>query len=150
MGLLQHLPCLGVLKIRDFSELVSLVAKDVEVPSKLREIKIENCKVLESLPKAMMYNSTHLQEICIGYCPSLTHFAIGQLPPILKRLKIWSCKNMLILVDGDDINRWGSNISLLEYLDISSCPFLKSLTSSEELSATLRTSKSVIVRSWSR
>jgi hypothetical protein len=94
-------------------------------------------EIINKISSPVFY-SMHLQEICIGYCPSLTHFAIGQLPPVLKRLKIWSCKNMLILVDGDDISSWGSNISLLEYLDVSSCPSFKSLTSSGELPATLK------------
>jgi hypothetical protein len=143
VGLLQHLPCLGVLKIQDCTKLVSLVAKEVEelqlgLPSRLREIEISNCKVLESLPKAMMYNNKYLEKIYIGDCTSLTYFAIGQLPPTLKRLRIENCKNMLILVDRDDISICGSSKSLLENLEIRECPSLKSLTSSGELPATLK------------
>jgi hypothetical protein len=130
MGLLQHLPCLGVLKIRDCSKLVSLVAKDVEMPSKLREIKIKNCKVLESLPKAMMYNNMHLQEICIGYCPSLTHFAnlwsndVGLLLhlPCLGVLKIRDCSKLVSLVAKDV-----EMSSKLREIKIKNCKVLESL-----------------------
>ncbi|XP_059441202.1 putative disease resistance RPP13-like protein 1 [Corylus avellana] len=144
MGLLQHLPYLGVLEIHDCPILVSLEENEVEeqlqlsLPSKLRKIRIDKCEALESLPKAMMDNNMHLEEVYISGCSSLTHFAIGQLPPTLKQLTIEWCINMQILVDGDDINKCSSGKSLLEYLDISLCPSLKSLTLSGELPATLK------------
>jgi hypothetical protein len=139
VGLLQNLPCLHLMEIYDCSKLVSLVAKEVEeqlqlgLPSKLREIEIKNCKVLKSLPKPMMY----VEYIHISGCTSLTYFAISQLPPTLKRLWIDHC-NMLNLVDGDDVNNCSSNTPLLESLDIAYCPSLISLTSTEELPATLK------------
>ena len=95
VGLLQHLPCLGVLKIRHCTDLIFLAAKEVEeqlqvgLPSKLRAIEIRNCKVLESLPQAMMHRNKYLEDIHICDCTSLICFAIGQLPPTLKRLKIY-------------------------------------------------------------
>jgi hypothetical protein len=120
-----------------------LVAKEVEelhlgLPSKLREINIKNCEVLESLPKAMMYNNMYLENIYIGEHSSLNYFAMGQLPPTLKRLKIENCKNMLILVDGNDINICSSSKSLLENLEIRECPSLQSLMSTGELPTTLK------------
>jgi hypothetical protein len=139
VGLLQNLPCLRLLKISNCSKLVSLVAKQVEeqlqlgLPSKLREIEIRNCKVLKSLPKPMMY----VEYIHISRCTSLTYFAISQLPLTLKRLRIKDC-NMLNLVDGDYVNSCSSNTSLLEFLFIENCPSLISLTSTEELPATLK------------
>jgi hypothetical protein len=139
VGLLQNLPCLRLLKISYCSKLVSLVAKEVEeqlqlgLPSKLREIEIKNCKVLKSLPKPMMY----VEYIHISGCTSLTYFAISQLSPTLKRLRIDHC-NMLNLVDGDDVNSCSSNTSLLEFLHIKDCPSLISLTLTEELPATLK------------
>ncbi|KAM3685487.1 hypothetical protein ACJW31_11G121500 [Castanea mollissima] len=128
---LQHLRSLRVLKISTCPKLMSLVAEEVEeqlqlgLPSTLREIEIINCNALVSLPKAMI-------------CDSLTSFAIGQLPPTLKRLKIDRCMNMMILLDEEDINYFCSNKSLLEYLEAIECPSLKSLTSSGELPATLK------------
>ncbi|XP_059455591.1 disease resistance protein RPP5-like [Corylus avellana] len=143
VGLLQHLPCLRLLNISNCSKLVSLVAKEVEEqlhlgwPSKLKEIKIYDCEVLECLPKAMMHNNTCVEYIRITNCPSLTYFAVDQLPPMLKRLYIKGC-NMLISLDGDDVNNCGSSTSLLEHLTISNCPSLKSLTPSRELPTTLK------------
>jgi hypothetical protein len=140
VGLLQNLPRLRLLKISDCSKLVSLVAKEVEeqlqlgLPSKLREIEIRNCKVLKSLPKPMMY----VEYIRIKGCDSLTYFAISQLPPTLKRLIIRRCTSLRVLVDGDDVNSCSSNTPLLESLEIEDCPSLISLTSTEELPATLK------------
>ncbi|KAK4592727.1 hypothetical protein RGQ29_017030 [Quercus rubra] len=141
---LQHLRALRVLKISTCPKLMSLVAEEVEeqlqlgLPSTLREIEIINCNALVSLPKAMMSNITCLERISIDRCDSLTSFAIGQLPPTLKRIKIDRCKNMMILLDEEDINYFCSNKSLLEYLEAIECQSLKSLTSSGELPATLK------------
>ncbi|XP_059439963.1 putative disease resistance RPP13-like protein 1 [Corylus avellana] len=116
----EEFPKLCKLSIKRCPKLmVSLEEKEVEeqlqlsLPSKLRKITIFNCKSLESLPKAMMNNNIHLEEVYISFCNSLTHFAIGQLPPTLKRLTIEGCNNMQILGDGDDINKCGSSKSLL-------------------------------------
>jgi hypothetical protein len=143
--LLEHLPSLGVMRIHNCTKLVSLTAKEEEdqlqlgLPFKLRDFKIKDCEDMESLPKEMKYNNTYLEKILIEGCTSLTNFAVGQLPPTLKQLYIERCTNMVILVDGDDINSYGNNTSVLESLDISDCPSLKSLTSSGELpTATLK------------
>ncbi|KAL0007593.1 hypothetical protein SO802_009095 [Lithocarpus litseifolius] len=141
---LQHLRSLRVLKISTCPKLMSLVAEEVEeqlqlgLPFTLREIQIINCNALVSIPKAMMYNISCLERISIDRCDSLTSFAIGQLPPTLKWLKIDRCKNMLIFLEKDDINYFCSYKSLLEYLEAVECPSLKSLTSSGELPATLK------------
>ncbi|XP_059455915.1 putative disease resistance protein At3g14460 isoform X1 [Corylus avellana] len=150
--LLEHLPSLGVMRIHNCTKLVSLTALEEEdqlqlgLPFKLRDCEIRNCQDMESLPKEMMYNNTYLEKILIEGCTSLTNFAIGQLPPTLKRLCISKCTNMVILVDEDDINNYGSNTSLLEYLDISDCPSLKSLTSSGELPELPATLKFLYIR----
>jgi hypothetical protein len=141
---LKYLPSLGVLEIQNCTKLVSLTAKEEEdqlqlgLPFKLRDFVIKDCEEMESLPKEMKYNNTYLEKILIEGCTSLTNFAVGQLPPTLKRLTIRGCKNMVILVDGDDINSYGNNTSVLENLDICNCPSLKSLTSSGGLPVTLK------------
>ena len=129
MGLLQPLPHLREMRICNCQDLVSLVAE---------EVKEQSQQGMKSLPKAMVYNNMGLERIYIDGCDSLTHMAIGQLPPTLKWLQIESCKNMLILLDAVDANSSSSNTSLLEYLSIHACPSLKSLTSSGELPATLK------------
>ncbi|XP_059445248.1 putative disease resistance RPP13-like protein 1 [Corylus avellana] len=145
VGLLQPFPNLRVLRFDNCPKLVSLAAKKAnekpqsDLPSTLREIRISRCNALESLPKAVIYNNPCLERININGCDSLKHFAIGQLPSTLKRLRIESCKNMVILVDGDDTNSTCSvNSTLLEHLNISKCPSLKSLIRSGELPATLK------------
>ncbi|XP_062173709.1 putative disease resistance protein At3g14460 [Alnus glutinosa] len=143
VGLLKNLPCLHLLRISDCPKLVSLVTKEVEqqlqlgLPSKLKAIEITDCSVLKSLPKPMMCNNMYVESIYISGCTSLAYFAISQLPPTLKRLWIAHC-NMLVLVDGDDVNNCSSNTSLLKFLHIDDCPSLISLTSTEELPATLK------------
>jgi Leucine-rich repeat (LRR) protein len=142
LALLRLLPSLRVLKFVFCQKLVSLVAEEVKeqphvlaLPSTLREIDIRNCKALEALPKAVVYNNMCLEKIKISGCYSLKRFAIGQLPQTLKRLEIRYCRNMVILLGDDDTN---SRTSLLESLSISDCPSLKSLIPMGELPATLK------------
>ncbi|XP_059455103.1 putative disease resistance protein At3g14460 [Corylus avellana] len=145
VGLLQPLPYLRVLRFHNCPKLVYLAAEEANeqplsnLPSTLREIHISDCNSLESLPKAVMYNNTCLVHIGIYECKSLKYVAIGKLPPTLKRLEIWSCENMLMLVDEDDtISTCSSNSSLLKYLCIFHCPSLKSLIPSGKLPTTLK------------
>jgi hypothetical protein len=144
LALLQLLPSLHVLRFSGCQKLVYLVVERKEqphvlaLPSTLREIAIYDCKALESLPKAVMYNNTCLEKIRISGCGLLKRFAIGQLPQTLKQLEIDCCKNMVILVDDDDTNSRSSSTSLLEYLFIRNCPSLKSLIPMGELPATLK------------
>jgi hypothetical protein len=84
-----------------------------------------------------MHNNTCVEYIDISNCSSLSYFAVGQLPPTLKRLTI-DCCNMLISLDGDDVNNCGNNTSLLEELTIWDYPSLKSITPSRELPAILK------------
>ncbi|KAG7942199.1 hypothetical protein I3843_16G088400 [Carya illinoinensis] len=135
------------LYIYNCPKLVSLVAEEVDqerLQLRIQIINIENCKALESLPKALMYNNTCLQGICIHNCDSLTHFARSHLPPTLKRLHISFCKSIRNLVEDDD-NDTNNNstcssgiTSLLEVLEVYNCPSLESLTSSGELPTTLQ------------
>ncbi|XP_059453291.1 putative disease resistance RPP13-like protein 1 [Corylus avellana] len=136
VGLLQTLSCLHALRVIECPKLIALVADEgneqpqPNLPS--------TCNGMEYLPKAMVYNNKCLERIYIRGCDSLTHIAIGQLPPTLKWLIINDCKNMLILLYEDDTNSCSSNTSLLQRLSIQDCPSLKSLTSSGELHATLK------------
>ncbi|KAG6672986.1 hypothetical protein I3842_16G087000 [Carya illinoinensis] len=148
MGSLPHdLPFVHRFYISWCPKLVSLVAEEVDqerLQLRIESIDIYNCIALESLPKALMYNNTCLQDIEISGCHSLTHFARSHLPPTLKRLRIKWCTSIRNLVEDDD-NDTNNNstcssgiTSLLESLYVSWCPSLESLTSSGELPATLR------------
>ncbi|KAG6672920.1 hypothetical protein I3842_16G083000 [Carya illinoinensis] len=143
MGSLPHLLFLSNLRIFNCPKLVSLVAEEI-VQLRIKDIHIDNCIALESLPKALMYYNTCLQSIQIFKCDSLTHFARSHLPPTLKKLYISECKSMRNLVEDDDndTNNNGSCssgiTSLLEELWIRNCPSLEFLTSSGELPTTLQ------------
>ncbi|XP_059440972.1 putative disease resistance protein At3g14460 [Corylus avellana] len=134
-GLLQSLPLLSVLMIRNDQKQVSMAEEVKEQP---KQGMPSTRNGMESLPKEIMYNNTCLERIEINGCDSLTHIARGQLPPTLKRLQIQNCKKMLILLDEDENNSCSSSTSLLEYMYIYKCPSLKSLTSEGELPATLQ------------
>jgi hypothetical protein len=135
VGLLKPLPCLSYMIVDNCQKLVSLVAEEVKEQPQQGMSSIRNDT--KSLPKALIYNSKCLEHIYINNCDSLTHIATGQLPPTLKQLQIWHCKNIRILLDEKDTNSCSSSTPLLEYLRICQCPSLKSLTSSGELPATL-------------
>ncbi|XP_059461499.1 putative disease resistance protein At3g14460 [Corylus avellana] len=135
VGLLQSLPRLRYLKIGNYQKLYHLVDEAKEQP---KQGMPSTHNGMEFLPKEIMYNNTCIERIEISGCDSLKHFAIGQLPPTLKRLCIQNCKSMIILLDEDDANSCNTSTSLLEFLEIWKCPSLKFLTSSVELLATLK------------
>jgi hypothetical protein len=134
-GLLKPLPCPSHIEVRYCKKLVSLVAEEVNEQPQQGMSSTRND--MKFLPKALMYNNTCLHRILISKCDSLTHIATGQLPLTLKELDISCCNNMRILLDENDTNSCSSSTSLLEFLSISHCPSLKSITSSGELPATL-------------
>ncbi|XP_058006584.1 putative disease resistance RPP13-like protein 1 [Hevea brasiliensis] len=83
--------------------------------SKLRVIRIENCYDLTSLPDAMIYKSTCLEELKIESCRSLKSLVRGQLPPTLKRLVVDSCPELRSLSPG------GNLPARLQHLEIVDC-----------------------------
>ncbi|KAF5445281.1 hypothetical protein F2P56_034345 [Juglans regia] len=148
VGSLPHyLPLLTYLDIYDCPKLVSSVVEEVDqerLQLRITSTLIEDCIALE-LPKASMYNNTCLQYIHINNCDSLKHFARSHLPPTLKTLIIWDCKSMRNLVEDDD-NDTNNNSSCrrgitslleLEYLEVTNCPSLESLTSKDGLPPSL-------------
>ncbi|XP_059428446.1 putative disease resistance protein At3g14460 [Corylus avellana] len=123
------------MNVHNCQKLVSLVAEEVKEQPQQGMSSTRNG--MESLPKAVVYNNTCLEHIFIYGCDLLTHIAVGRLPPTLEKLTVYNCKNMQILLDGDDTINCNSSNSLLEYFGICNCSSLKSLTSSGELPATL-------------
>ncbi|KAH9684348.1 putative disease resistance RPP13-like protein 1 [Citrus sinensis] len=114
---------------------------EVALPSKLKKIEISSCDALKSLPEAWMCDTNSSLEILeISGCDSLTYIAGVQLPLSLKRLKICHCDNIRTLTVEEGIQcssgrRYTS--SLLEHLEIYSCPSLTCIFSKNELPATL-------------
>ncbi|GAY63795.1 hypothetical protein CUMW_228530 [Citrus unshiu] len=115
---------------------------EVALPSKLKKIQIRHCDALKSLPEAWMCDTNSSLEILyIEDCRSLTYIAAVQLPPSLKKLEIYKCDNIRTLTVEEGIQSSSSNrrytSSLLERLDIQSCPSLTCIFSKNELPATL-------------
>ncbi|KAL5803767.1 hypothetical protein ACOSQ3_030567 [Xanthoceras sorbifolium] len=108
----------------------------------LSVLKIENCNALISLPEGLNHQNTCLESLRIRGCHSLKFIAKSQLPSSLKRLEVKSCEKLLFLLDDREAGyapslyssamQWesinNSNTSLLEYLYISQCPSLISLS----------------------
>ncbi|KAL6326862.1 hypothetical protein AAG906_012137 [Vitis piasezkii] len=108
-------------------ELVSLGEKEKhEMPSKLQSLKIVWCN-LEKLPNEL-HRLTCLGELEIYGCPKLVSFPELGFPPMLRRLVIDSCEVLRCLPDWMMVMKDGSNngsdVCLLEYLVIESCPSL--------------------------
>ncbi|KDO40228.1 hypothetical protein CISIN_1g048507mg [Citrus sinensis] len=134
------LSSLREIEICGCSSLVSF--PEVALPAKLRIISINSCDALKWLPEAWMcdFNSS-LEILSIECCRSLTYIAGVQLPPSLKRLYIEFCDNIRTLTVEEGVQRSSSSrrctSSLLEELDINSCPSLTCIFSKNELPATL-------------
>ncbi|GMI95920.1 hypothetical protein like AT3G14470 [Hibiscus trionum] len=112
------------------------------LPTALRRLKIRFCEALVSLPSGLMQidNSTsgvsHLENLEIIGCPSLTSFPEGKFPSSLKILKIWKCLQLEPLSD-----RMLPKNASLELISASNCTtmtrlpeFVKGLTHLTELS----------------
>ena len=122
----------------------------VSLMSTIRTLKIEDCSALKSLP---MSNCTCLEDATIKRCNSLTFISRGQLPSTLKRLEIFNCENLQLVVDGGEASSSSSSLlmneenvnsntnnktSLLDQLVIGFCPSLKCLSSRGDQPATLK------------
>ncbi|XP_024040609.1 putative disease resistance RPP13-like protein 1 [Citrus clementina] len=135
------LSSLREIEICKCSSLVSF--PEVALPSKLKKIQIRHCDALKSLPEAWMCDTnSSLEILSIHGCRSLTYIAAVQLPPSLKQLSISDCDNIRtltveegILCSSSSSRRYTS--SLLEHVEIISCPSLTCIFSKNELPATL-------------
>jgi hypothetical protein len=119
VGLLQSLPRLRKMWVYGCQKLVSLVAEEVKEQPHKGMPSTHN--PMESLPKAVVYNSMFLDHIHIDGCDSLTHIAIEQLPPTLKHLNIFNCKML------ESVTKTFHHNSSLEEIYIQNCKILKSL-----------------------
>ncbi|KAL6311893.1 hypothetical protein AAG906_026538 [Vitis piasezkii] len=105
-------------------ELVSLGEKEKhEMPSKLQSLTITGCNNLEKLPNGL-HRLTCLGELEINNCPKLVSFPELGFPPMLRRLVIDSCEGLRCLPDWMMVMKDGSDVCLLEYLLIRTCPSL--------------------------
>ncbi|KAL6288579.1 hypothetical protein ACE6H2_006089 [Prunus campanulata] len=126
-------PSLEVIKIMDCDSL--LYFAKYQIPPNLRRIEIGKCKSLKSLVEKeedsfSSSSSSHisLEHLNIWGCESLTSLSLrAQLfPRALKSLYIWGCGE-LQLITSDGFSHDNTNYCL-EYITVSFCPNLKSLT----------------------
>eukprot|EP00261_Vitis_vinifera_P038697 XP_019079940.1 PREDICTED: putative disease resistance RPP13-like protein 1 isoform X1 [Vitis vinifera] len=86
-----------------------------ELPTSLKQLIIEDCENVKSLPEGIMGNC-NLEQLNICGCSSLTSFPSGELPSTLKHLVISNCGNLELLPD---------HMPNLTYLEIKGCKGLK-------------------------
>ncbi|TXG68119.1 hypothetical protein EZV62_009394 [Acer yangbiense] len=101
--------------------------------SSLSALEITDCSDLTSLQEVMEYCEL-LDCLVIEGCDTLE--SVGQLPSSLKRLQIRSCGNLLFLFEDGEANH--INASILQYLYVSGCRALESLTSTGQLPEALK------------
>ncbi|GAY64235.1 hypothetical protein CUMW_232020 [Citrus unshiu] len=133
---LLSLSSLTEMRIHNCSSLVSF--PEAVLPSQLRVISIWDCGALKFLPEAwMLDNNSSLEILDIRHCHLLTYIAGVQLPPSLKQLEIYNCDNLRTLTAEEGIHSSRRHTSLLECLEIHSCPSLTCLISKNEFPAAL-------------
>ncbi|RVW96933.1 putative disease resistance RPP13-like protein 1 [Vitis vinifera] len=109
-----------------------------ELPTSLKQLIIEDCENVKSLPEGIMRNC-NLEQLNIQGCSSLTSFPSGELPSTLKHLVISNCGNLELLPDHMPNltfliikgckglkHHHLQNLTSLEYLTIRGCPSLES------------------------
>ncbi|KAG5564306.1 hypothetical protein RHGRI_000490 [Rhododendron griersonianum] len=100
----------------------SLISFSV-MPSTLKELRINYCYGLVSLPDLTLLNN--LEKLDLFSCPSLTHLSSGSgLPPALKELRVIWCAELKSLIAEEGIK---INCPSLESVEISECERLKTL-----------------------
>ena len=124
------------------------------LPTTLKELIIEDCENLKSLPEGVMHqhyssnttaNGALLQVLCLYGCPSLTSFPKGKFPSTLKRLNIMSCEQLESI--SEEMFHSSTNSSL-QYVSIKKYPNLKALPDclSDLSDINIRTCKSLELR----
>ena len=103
-----------------------------EVRNSLRQLEIEHCVNLESLPEGIMQddsinhsNTCRLQVLKLYRCPALRSFPAGKLPSTHNQLEIWDCTQL----EGISEKMLHNNTSL-ECLDFWNYPNIKTLSGS--------------------
>ncbi|KAG5564290.1 hypothetical protein RHGRI_000479 [Rhododendron griersonianum] len=142
----NRLPALRSLTIADCPQLISLFAEGEErddlkslqdlfifrcprlisfpvLPSTLKELRINDCDGLVSLPDLTLLNN--LEKLELSSCPSLPYLSSGiGLPPALKELRVNKCTELKSLIADEGIQM---NCPSLESFKINGCERLKTL-----------------------
>ncbi|XP_031282837.1 putative disease resistance protein At3g14460 [Pistacia vera] len=126
--------------LSDFCEFGNWLRQEPSALTSLRELCIQNCRVLTSLPEGLK-NFSHLECLEVEDCDSLTSIVREHVPSSLKRFSVLNCENLQCLFDGrEDFSSSASvsDESTLEYLSVSNCLALKSLSLKGQLFAALK------------
>lgn len=134
-GDLEQLPsglqCLGSLRNLKIDHCPKLVSLPEGLPYSLQRLEISQCDLLKSLPDGMVImvngckSSQCLEELLISWCPSLKSIPVGLFPITLKSLAISWCTNLKNLHGGIVYNGDGRReLSYLEHLTIEGLPRL--------------------------
>ncbi|KAL8500894.1 hypothetical protein ACS0TY_020469 [Phlomoides rotata] len=98
--MINNISYLEFLHISGCLVLTSFPRHNKAIPTTFKQLTIDGCPGLESLPEGLMHNSNRFLELLeIFDCSSLTSFPSGQLPNTLKTLTIWNCSNLESLAD---------------------------------------------------
>ncbi|XVF73592.1 hypothetical protein PTKIN_Ptkin12aG0214600 [Pterospermum kingtungense] len=160
-GIMMHDCTLEELETEDCPALTCFPSG--RLPTTLKHLRIAYCSDLRSLPEGLMQTDdstshvSHLENLEIIRCPSLTTFPEGKFPTSLKILKIWDCSQLKPLTEKMlqnnaslefiTIHKWPTmtslpeclhNLSHLTNLDLGVCPALKYFPESGFLLPNLR------------
>ena len=123
---------LEVLSIRGCPSLADF--PEGSLPTTLKELIIEDCENLKSLPEGVMHqhyssnttaNGALLQVLYLYDCPSLTSFPKGKFPSTLKTLNISYCQQLESI--SEEMFQSSANSNSLQSLRIEGYPNLKAL-----------------------
>ncbi|KAL6326055.1 hypothetical protein AAG906_000930 [Vitis piasezkii] len=110
------LTSLQSLEICNCPNLVSFPRGGLPTPN-LRQLWIESCEKLKSLPQGMHTLLTSLQDLCIYDCPEIDSFPEGGLPTNLSELHIRNCNKLVA-----HRMEWGlQTLPFLRTLEIGGC-----------------------------
>ncbi|KAF7850956.1 hypothetical protein BT93_L4813 [Corymbia citriodora subsp. variegata] len=140
---IRNLASLKSLVVNSCSEFISFIAGegDIELPSNLENLNLQNCINLEKLP-SKMHTLSSLRDLTVNGCPKLVYFLEIGVSASITSLKINDCKNLLslprgLIVHRDEHDNTSNNNNLndvtscLQELEISKCDSLPASLFSE-------------------
>ncbi|KAF7848111.1 hypothetical protein BT93_L2285 [Corymbia citriodora subsp. variegata] len=135
---ISDLACLKSLAVKNCPEFISFTTRegDIELPSNLETVQLENCKNLEQLP-SKMHALSSLRKLAIYGCLKLVCFPETGVPASLTTLSIEKCEMLLSLPKGYGAHELSSSknhgdiLPYLQNLNISNCNSLQASPFSE-------------------
>ncbi|KAF8038710.1 hypothetical protein BT93_B1299 [Corymbia citriodora subsp. variegata] len=103
---IRNLASLKSLIVNSCLEFIFFIAGegDIELPSNLENLNLQDCINLEKLP-SKMHTLSSLRDLTVNGCPKLVYFPETSAPMSITSLKIHNCKNLLSLPRGLIVHR---------------------------------------------